>query len=209
MTDLYDDAAALPRILHGARNRARYPDACDLMLTPSRLRRAVARGHVLHPFRDAYIFGSGQPDLLDLIRAALMVLPQDAVVAYHTAAALYGFGVAATQAVHVAVPAGAAVPQRRGVVAHETVLPVDAVVEIFGVPCLPPARCALDLSRTLRRPDALAVLDAALRCGACTVEELTVSFAATLAFEGYAGRASLCRWQPRSRSADRRANCGS
>ncbi|HEY2949173.1 MAG TPA: DUF559 domain-containing protein [Micromonosporaceae bacterium] len=173
MTDLYDEAAALPNILRGKARHARYGELRNAAITPSRLRWAVAKGRLGRPFRDAYALDS-ELDLLDLIRAALLVLPTDAVVAHHTAAALYGFGVAVSGAVHVAVPAGVVVPRRQGVVTHETVLPVDGVVDLFGLPCLTPARCAVDLARALPRPDALGVLDAALRCGACTPEDLAV-----------------------------------
>jgi hypothetical protein len=43
---------------------------------------------------------------------------------------------------------------------------------VRGVPCAPPARCAVDLARTVRRLDALPVLDAVLRAGLCTSGEL-------------------------------------
>jgi very-short-patch-repair endonuclease len=172
MTDLYDEAAAVPGILRGSRANARYDAARRAAATPARLRWALAKGRVSHPFRDAYVLGSGEPDLLDLIRAAMLILPRSAVVSHHTATTLYGFGVVDTDSIHVTVPAGAAVPQRRGIVAHESALRTDAVVNVFGVPCLPPARCAVDLARRLPCPDALAVLDAALHAGASTLDDL-------------------------------------
>ncbi|MFC0530862.1 hypothetical protein [Phytohabitans kaempferiae] len=110
---------------------------------------------------------------LDRLRAAVRVLPPIAVLTHHTAAMLYGFGVVPTDALHIALPAGAPIPQRRGVAAHGAVLPFADVRDVFGLRCLGPARCAVDLARQLDRLDALAVLDAALRVGACTAEELT------------------------------------
>ncbi|GAA4706416.1 hypothetical protein [Phytohabitans rumicis] len=169
MSDLYDDAAALPRLLRGMRESHRVQ---DMRQSRSATRWARAKGRLSHPFHEVYVDGAEAADLLDVLRAAALVLPPDAALAHHTAALLYGFGVVPTEAVHVAVPAGAAVPQRRGVRVHEAVLPFDDVREVFGLTCLAPARCAVDLARQLGRPDALATLDAALRAGACTEAEL-------------------------------------
>jgi hypothetical protein len=112
------------------------------------------------------------PDLLSVLRAVRRRLPASAVFSHQTAAALLGFGVVPSATVHITVPAGAAVPRRRGLTAHASALPLDDVVEAYGLPCLAPARSAVDLARTLPRADALAGLDAALRVGACTPEAL-------------------------------------
>jgi very-short-patch-repair endonuclease len=116
--------------------------------------------------------GSPAPDLLDTVRAALAVCPPGAVVGFHTAAALLGFGVAESATVHVVVRAGSAFPQRRGIIAHQSVLPWGTQVVVRGVPCTRAARTAIDLARTLPCRDALAVLDAALAVGACDNNEL-------------------------------------
>ncbi|MDQ7905591.1 hypothetical protein RB614_13805 [Phytohabitans sp. ZYX-F-186] len=112
------------------------------------------------------------PADLDRLRAAVRVLPPAAVLTHHTAAMLYGFGVVPADALHVTVPAGTSLPQRRGIAAHGAVLPFADVRDVLGLRCLGPARCAVDLARQLGRLDALAVLDAALRVGACTAEDL-------------------------------------
>jgi len=111
-------------------------------------------------------------DLLDRLRAVLPVLPPASVFSHQTAATLYGFGVVRTTDVHVAIPSGTGVPRRRGITIHECALPLDEVVDVCGLPCLPPARCAIDLARVSSRVQALAVLDAALRSGTCTLAEL-------------------------------------
>jgi hypothetical protein len=49
---------------------------------------------------------------------------------------------------------------------------------------MPAARCAVDLARTVRRLDALPVLDSALRAGACTPDDLAVE---VLRHEGLKG----------------------
>ncbi|MEH1130566.1 DUF559 domain-containing protein [Micromonospora sp. CPCC 206061] len=172
MTDLYDDAAALPRLLRGGLAAHDIRALRGAGISRSAAAWARSKGRLGRPFHATYLSGPGAADLLDRLRAALLALPPDAVFAGQTAALLYGFGVIATNDVHVAVPAGTAVPQRRGVVAHECALPFDDVCEVFGVPCLAPARCAVDLARCLPRGDALAVFDAALRAGACSADEL-------------------------------------
>ncbi|WP_328339918.1 endonuclease domain-containing protein [Micromonospora sp. NBC_00421] len=70
------------------------------------------------------------------------------------------------------VPVGGRVPQIRGVVVHQAVLPVPDPVLLAGLPCAPADRCAVDLARTVARLDALPLLDLCLRVGACHAEEL-------------------------------------
>jgi very-short-patch-repair endonuclease len=112
------------------------------------------------------------PDLLDRVRAALSIAPAQAVVGYHTAAALLGFGVVESADIHLVVAGDGPVPHRPGIVAHTSVLPLDKPDVVLGVPCTPPARCAVDLARTLARPDALSTLDAALAAGRVTADDL-------------------------------------
>jgi very-short-patch-repair endonuclease len=100
------------------------------------------------------------------------VAPPDAMVGYHTAAALLGFGVIEDAAVHLVLPAGRGIPHRPGIVAHASALPIDKPVTVLGLPCTPAARCAVDLARMLARPNALSTLDAALAAGACTADDL-------------------------------------
>lgn len=138
---------------------------------------AVRAGTLRRVARGALLEGSGQPTIVDLLKALFLVLPPAAVVAFHTAAKLHGFGVLPSRRPHILVPAGSAIPDIRGVATHQAVLPVGDPVDVHGLPCVPPPRCAVDLARTCRRPDAIAVLDAALRSGACTTESLTAELA--------------------------------
>jgi very-short-patch-repair endonuclease len=133
------------------------------------IRTAVSRNEVTRLYRNLYVPAS--TTLVDRLCALRRLLPAHACFALNTAAELHGFGVLQSEAVHVMVPAGSAVPDIRGVASHQSRLPL-APVELFGLPCLPAARCAVDLARTARRPDALAVLDAALRNGATSRDEL-------------------------------------
>jgi hypothetical protein len=109
----------------------------------------------------------------DRLRALFLRLPKGTVLGFHSAAAMHGFGVLRADRVHVVIPAGVAKPRIHGVVAHEAVLRVSEPAIIGGIPCAPAARCVVDLVRTVRRIDALAVVDAALRARACGMEDLT------------------------------------
>src|SRR5918999_1671556 len=138
---------------------------------------------------------------LDRMRAVVRVLPPAAVLPHHTAAMLYGFGVVPSEGLHVTLPAGTSLPQRRGVTAHGAVLPFADVRDVLGLPCLGPARCAVDLARQLGRQDALAVLDAALRVGACTADDLADEVARHDGLRGVRQARELVRL------ADPRARC--
>jgi hypothetical protein len=137
---------------------------------------------------DLYDRVAARPDVADArhgvadarhrdLRAVQRLLPRGGAFSHQTAAALLGFGVLPSATLHVTVPAGAGVPRRRGITAHQSALTHDDVVEAHGLRCLAPARCAVDLARGQARPDALAVLDAALRAGACTPESLAAEVA--------------------------------
>ncbi|MEV4760102.1 DUF559 domain-containing protein [Micromonospora sp. NPDC049559] len=122
--------------------------------------------------RGVYGPWSDRGDRGELLPGMFLRLPAGAVVGFHTGAELHGFADLHDPAIHVIVPAGTPVPKISGVVAHEAVLPVRGTVELAGVPCAPAARCAVDLARSVRRMDALPLLDLALRSNASTAEEL-------------------------------------
>jgi hypothetical protein len=109
---------------------------------------------------------------VDRLRALFLRLPEGTVLGFHSAAAIYGFGILRTDRVHVVIPAGVAKPRIRGVTAHEAALAIPEPVLLNGIPCAPAARCVLDLVRTVRRLDALAVVDAALRARVCDMDDL-------------------------------------
>jgi hypothetical protein len=85
--------------------------------------------------------GSREPSQVDLLRALFLVLPPGAVVGFHTAATLYGFGVVPDSRPHIVVPAGTPAPDIRGVATHRAVVPIGDPVEVGGLPCVPPDRC--------------------------------------------------------------------
>ncbi|MEV8511312.1 DUF559 domain-containing protein [Dactylosporangium sp. NPDC051484] len=148
-----------------------YRELLELGVPRQRLRDRVTAGRVAIVSRGVY--GPAVNDHIDHLQAVLLRLPDDVVLSHQSAATLYGFAVVSAESVHVTFPAGMAKPRIRGVIAHESALPVTAVQHPFGVRCAPPARVAVDLARSYRRPDALATLDAALRTRLCTADELT------------------------------------
>ncbi|WP_329107548.1 type IV toxin-antitoxin system AbiEi family antitoxin domain-containing protein [Micromonospora sp. NBC_01699] len=176
----------------------RYPELRTAGMSRAVVRHRVARGDLRRVTRGIYV---PDPGRLDLLRAVFRRLPIGAVLGYQSAAALHGFGMSAPEAIHVIVPAGVAVPRIQGVIAHEAVLPVIGPVELAGVPCVPAARCAIDLARQLRRMDALPLLDAVLRSGACRTEELR----AEVGLHG--GLRGVCQARSLVSIADSRAEC--
>ncbi|WP_428961802.1 DUF559 domain-containing protein [Micromonospora fluostatini] len=139
------------------------------LTTPKRMRTDVARGRLVRVRRGVY---ADQPVTgRDAVRAVLARLPAEAVLTRQSAAWLHGFGVLNATAVHVQLPPGVPKPRLPGLVVHHSVLPVDPVL-VDGLPCVSPARCAVDLARTVRRLDALPVLDAAIRSGTTSLDEL-------------------------------------
>ncbi len=127
-----------------------------------RLRNRLAKGQVVRARRGVY--ADGPIEDLDALRALLLCLPSEAMLSRHTAARLHGFGVLPEGAVHVQLPPEVPRPRLPGVVVHHSAAPVEPVL-VRGLPCAPAPRCAVDLARTVRRLDALPVLDAVLRAG--------------------------------------------
>jgi hypothetical protein len=86
-----------------------------------------------------------------------------------TAAHLYGFDTENDDRVHILDP-GVRMRPTAGLMVHQR---IDAPLRrVEGRLATAPAWTAVEVARTLRRPRALATLDAALHCGACTATEL-------------------------------------
>jgi hypothetical protein len=133
------------------------------------LRLLVATGHVRRLLRGVYV-DALVPDGLEVrARAAARVVPSGHVVCGRTAAWLWGIDTLAMgahrvlPAVDVMAPQGGSAARRAGAFGSTGALPGDDVVPLSGVLVTTPARTAADLARLLRRPDALASLDAMLR----------------------------------------------
>lgn len=174
--DLYAEAMRLPlELLRRSRpHPVTYRELRYRGLSREAVRWRVSRQRLLRSHHGIYLGFPDLPDLLDRARAALRAAPPLAVLGAHTAAQLYGFGVARTNTIHLLLPAGTPFPQRPGITAHQVSLPIGPPVELFGLPCAPPMRCAVDLARLLPRRDALPVLDAALFAGVCEPDQLSL-----------------------------------
>ena len=87
-----------------------------------------------------------------------------------TAAGVFGFDTEQTQELHVLNPGGRQLRPAEGLVVHRR---AGALVQVVaGRPVTTPAWTAIEVARSLRRPRALATLDAALRSGTCSRAEL-------------------------------------
>ncbi len=79
-----------------------------------------------------------------------------------TAAGAYGFDTEGAAELHVLNPVGHQLRPVEGLVVHRR--DGAPLVMVSGRPATAPAWTAVEVARTLRRPRALATLDAALRC---------------------------------------------
>ena len=87
-----------------------------------------------------------------------------------TAATAFGFGTEDISDLHVLTPIGHQLRNSDGLVVHRR--EGAPLVMIEGRPSTAPAWTAVEVARGLRRPRALAALDAALRTGTCDTQQL-------------------------------------
>lgn len=145
----------------------------------SNLRRGIwRRTH----WRGVYVDGELPDDVPTLIRAASLWLGGDLVACHTTAALLWGFDLRSDEDVavddlHFLGPADLDNRRLDRLRVHPSSLGTDDAALRGGVWCTPPARTACEVARLGRPIDALATLDAALRSGSCTPEELAAACA--------------------------------
>ena len=143
-------------------------DASRVGLTRAALRALVARGQVRRLVRGVFVDRAVDDSLEVRARALSLVTPRGSVVCGRTAAWLWGVDALAMGAhrvlpkVDVMGAPGRSAARREGVFGSTGPLPDCDVVALRGVLVTTPARTAADLARLLRRPDALAALDAML-----------------------------------------------
>lgn len=115
------------------------------------------------------VYAAAEPDLLGRLQALDLFMGQRAVVCMGTAAGLYGFDVENTAAIHVLDP-GVRMRSTLGLTVHQRIgAPLRSAA---GRLATAPAWTAVEVARALRRPRALAILDAALHSGCCTAADL-------------------------------------
>ncbi|CAM4154472.1 hypothetical protein MB901379_01107 [Mycobacterium basiliense] len=111
------------------------------------------------------IYGRGE--VTTALRLRGLDLATGAMVAacMGTAAAAYGFDTEQTADLHVLAPSGRRLRSTDGLIVHRR--EGAALVRVGGRPATAPAWTAIEVARGLRRPRALATLDAALRSNTC------------------------------------------
>ncbi|VAZ61315.1 hypothetical protein [Mycobacterium kansasii] len=115
------------------------------------------------------VYSARTPDLLGRLAALDVFMGRRAVACLGTAAALYGFDTENTTAIHVLDP-GVRMRPTVGLMVHQRT--GARLQRVSGRLATAPAWTAVEVARQLRRPRALATLDAALRSTRCTRSEI-------------------------------------
>jgi hypothetical protein len=106
------------------------------------------------------VYAAEEPDLLGRLAALDVFMGRHAVTCLGTAASLHGFDTENTTAVHVLDP-GVRMRPTVGLMVHQRC--GARLQRVAGRLATSPAWTAVEVARQLRRPRALATLDAALR----------------------------------------------
>jgi hypothetical protein len=115
------------------------------------------------------VYAAHEPNLLGRLAALDILMGRHAVACMGTAAVLHGFDTENTTAVHVLDP-GVRMRPTLGLMVHQRIgAPLQRVQ---GRLATAPAWTAVEVARQLRRPRALATIDAALRSMRCTRQEI-------------------------------------
>jgi hypothetical protein len=116
------------------------------------------------------VYGRGELTTDLRLRGLDLAAGQTVAVCLSTAAAAYGFDTERQPDLHVLNPGGAQLRSTDGLVVHRRA--GAPLTWAAGRPATTPAWTAIEVSRALRRPRALATLDAALRSGTCRRADL-------------------------------------
>lgn len=137
------------------------------VISRKRLAGLVKCGRLIRVCHGVYM--ATEPDMLDRLAAVELMVNQRVVACMGTAAALYEFDTEATTQLHVLDP-GIRVRPTPGLMVHQRI--GAPLRRVQGRLATTPAWTAVEVARALRRPRALATLDAALHVGACSRAEL-------------------------------------
>ena len=139
------------------------------VITRKALSSLVRSGAVVRVCRGVYA-PSWAPANTETRLAALDLLTGKRIVAcMNTAAARYGFDTENDRRTHILDP-GVRIRPAADLMVHQRV--GAPLKHVAGRLATAPAWTAVEVARTLRRPRALAILDAALRTGTCTAADL-------------------------------------
>ncbi len=134
------------------------------VLSRSRLDAKIRTGELLKVWPGVYT--SAEPDDDIRLRGLDLRADESVAICLATAAAAYGFDIEGDVDLHVLNPEGHQLRASDGLIIHRREGVPLAV--IGGRPAAAAAWTAVEVARALRRPRALATLDAALRSGTCT-----------------------------------------
>jgi len=179
----------------------------DAGLARDQLRLLVACGRVRRVVQGVYV-DALVPDSLELrAKAVARVAPAGRVVCGRTAAWLWGVDALAMGAhrvlpdVDVMGDPGTAALRRSGALGCTGPLPEGDVDRVAGLTLTSPARTAADLARLLRRPDALAAVDALLRLPSLEKEHIREVLDRFVGYRGVVqGRELVALADPRAES---------
>jgi len=119
------------------------------------------------------VYCAGEPTFLLRLRGLDIRVGHPVAVCLGTAAAIHGFDTEDTADIHVLNPPGHLLRGGDGLVVHRrNDVPL---VMVDGRRVAAPAWTAVEVARGLRRPRALATLDAALRSGTCGTSQLAAA----------------------------------
>ena len=137
------------------------------VMTRQQLDTRVRRGQLIRVWHG--IYAQTEPDYLGRLTSLDTYVGQPTVACLGTAAKLYGFDTEGTSAIHILDP-GLRVRPIRGLMVHQRL--GAPLRRVGGRLATSPAWTAVEVARQLRRPRALATLDAALHSGLCTPADL-------------------------------------
>lgn len=116
------------------------------------------------------IYGRGEVTTALRLRGLDLSAGTTVAACMGTAAAAYGFDTERTAELHVINPGGRRLRSTDGLVVHRRA--GAPLTMVGGRPATAPGWTAIEVARGLRRPRALATLDAALRTGTCSRGDL-------------------------------------
>ncbi|MHA6792532.1 hypothetical protein ACVGVM_03280 [Pseudonocardia bannensis] len=141
--------------------------------TRDELRARVRSQQWKRVFTGSYRHAGSEPTARLRVHAAGLSIGRPVPACLHTAAELLGFGVLDDPVTHVVVGTALPCTRRDELWPHQLLIrPGDVTTLRCATATTDANRTAVDLARTLRRLDALPILDAALAAGACTPEAL-------------------------------------
>ena len=115
------------------------------------------------------VYARQPPDLSMKLAGLDLMTGRRVVACLHTAAGMYGFAIESDSRIHILDPGLRVRPNARLMVHQRVGAPLRRIGTRLATA---PAWTAVEIARLLRRPRALATLDAVLRSGTCTPVEL-------------------------------------